>query len=306
MAGTSPLRVIWTEGNDTWPDAFPLHEVIIPTPRVAAPSDDDTISFAPPPPLDEDGLSPLERVPRRRPGLPRQTLDVRTAQMVTRGAILTPPGHQSLRASIAPPPPVTTSPDPQPLRESVTPVPSLTSDASEESELVGAQGSEHDSESDSESYWRSLQLLICFWKRRSRGRSSTTVSNRSSSVWRKFRANFSRKPPPGPPSPRNSTRLATTERTGEGDDTERRGRARHQGSRGGINRPGNQDNSQCNNPITNIGAIGERSQSSNKESSGATDEEVQTHGVGLLLERHRNRVSEGHHGRLRGMLLFTP
>lgn len=298
MTDTSPPRVAWSEDGDILPST----PVEVSSPRVAAPADDDSISFIPPLPSPissrDEASSPLEIDPGPRPGLPRQTIDIGTVQKITQDSVVVAPEEQSHRASIEDQSPVATSPNRQSSQDQSQEPPFVTDDASTEWNMVGRSGSENVSEAEVESYWRALQLLICFWKRWRKGRSPNEGRSQSPSAWRKFRATFRRKPPPRRESPDNGTQLAITFGASGGSNSERRGRSRRvrKNNNTAYLQNNSQRHAQAANPETDNG----RSQSNNEIGGGVTSQEVSTEGIGVLLQQHRNRVSEGHHGQLRG------
>ena len=215
--------------------------------RVAAPDDEDEITFAPPLPTEEAEDPTSDTNIHNRPGLPHQTLDVATAQEVTRQA-MTAPASQHLPPSIG----------------------QGTQGTTESWELINFDGTDNAPRPDEENYWRGLQVLVCFWKRRRRVRSSNERplnNSKFNAACKRFRARISRKS-----SPASQT-------------------------------PGNQAQQTQRPPVARRGANNVVPAEANKtRSSRTTHEALPVQEVDTLLEKHRSKLSAGHQGQLRGLL----
>jgi hypothetical protein len=141
-------------------------------------------------------------------------------------------------------------------------------------ELINFDGTEDAPQPGEENYWRGLQVLTCFWKRRRRARSSNERpldNSKLNATWKRFRARISRKPSPASQTPGNQTQQ--------------------------THRPS----------LARIGANNIVSAEANKSRTSRP-----THGalplleVDALLEQHRSKFSAGHHGQLRGLSQCIP
>lgn len=262
-------------------------------PGVAQPADDDTITAAPPlsPEQQEnednednqDQEEPSAIInPIQRPGLLRQTLDIPTAQKVSRQTTPAP-------LEAAPPPPI-----------QHWPAAAQGNDNSGGAVLV--PGADNSTEGKRKSNWRSLKFLVSFWQKKPREAPPQNKPPENRRGWRRLRDLFAREPPPTESqTPGNEAQQTHSPSVADGDaNTGAIGEVNNTGVRGRTG--GRRRSSRTVRHSNRRGVKYIRRQAVKPSSHRPPEEPAPLKEIDAILEEHRSKVSAGHQGHLRGLL----